>query len=275
MPRFDTSDGLSLYFEDTGTGTPVLCLAGLTRNARDFDFLAPHLGNHRMIALDYRGRGKSEYDPDHANYTVMREAQDVVELLDHLGVERTFIVGTSRGGLIAMMLAAGNAQRLMGVVLNDVGPVVSQDGIARIMDYVGRPPGAATTEDHAAQLEAAMSGDFPGVPLSRWRQVSAAQHDETDRGLALRYDPNLRQALTEQLEAGPPGDLWPLFDAMHELTVGVIRGANSDILTADTFDHMRYRHPGAIAQTVPDRGHVPFLDEPGSLKVIHAVLDTA
>ena len=274
MPVFNTSDGLSLYFEDTGAGTPVLCLAGLTRNARDFDFLAPHLSNHRMIALDCRGRGKSDYDPVYANYNVMREAQDVVELLDHLGIERTFVIGTSRGGLIAMMLAAGNARRLMGVVLNDVGPAVSQKGIARIMDYVGRPPGAVTTKDHAAQLEAAMSGDFPGVPLSRWRQVSAAQHDETDHGLALRYDPNLRQALMEQLEAGPPGDMWPLFDAMHGLKTGVIRGANSDVLTADTVDRMRDRNPCVIAQTVPDRGHVPFLDEPGSLKVIRAVLET-
>lgn len=274
MPVFNTSDGLSLYFEDTGAGTPVLCLAGLTRNARDFDFLAPHLSDHRMIALDCRGRGKSDYDPVYANYNVMREAQDVVELLDHLGIERTFVIGTSRGGLIAMFLAAGNARRLMGVVLNDVGPAVSQKGIARIMDYVGRPPGAVTTKDHAAQLEAAMSGDFPGVPLSRWRQVSAAQHDETDHGLALRYDPNLRQALMEQLEAGPPGDMWPLFDAMHGLKTGVIRGANSDVLTADTVDRMRDRRPCVIAQTVPDRGHVPFLDEPGSLKVIRAVLET-
>ena len=273
MPRFETSDGLSLYYEDTGAGQPVLCLAGLTRNVRDFDFLAPHLAGYRMLALDSRGRGKSDHDPNYANYNVIRETEDVVELLDNLNIDSVTIVGTSRGGLLAMMLAMGHAQRLTGVVLNDVGPVVSQDGIARIMEYVGRTPDANSLEEHAILMEAIMAQQFPGVPLSRWRKAAAAQYEESGETLSLRYDPNLRQALLEQLDAAPPGDLWPLFDALQKITVGVIRGSNSDILTADTLAQMQTRNPNLITETIPDRGHVPFLDEPGSLKVIHAVLE--
>ena len=273
MPRFETSDGLSLYYEDTGAGQPVLCLAGLTRNVRDFDFLAPHLAGYRMLALDSRGRGESDHDPNYANYNVIRETEDVVELLDNLNIDSVTIVGTSRGGLLAMMLAMGHAQRLTGVVLNDVGPVVSQDGIARIMEYVGRTPDANSLEEHAILMEAIMAQQFPGVPLSRWRKASAAQYEESGETLSLRYDPNLRQALLEQLDAAPPGDLWPLFDALQNITVGVIRGSNSDILTADTLAQMQTRNPNLITETIPDRGHVPFLDEPGSLKVIHAVLE--
>ena len=118
-----------------------------------------------------------------------------------------------------------------------------------------------------------MAQQFPGVPLSRWRKASAAQFEESGETLSLRYDPNLRQALLEQLDAAPPGDLWPLFDALQNITVGVIRGSNSDILTADTLAQMQTRNPNLITETIPDRGHVPFLDEPGSLKVIHAVLE--
>ncbi|MEX0279839.1 MAG: alpha/beta fold hydrolase [Arenibacterium sp.] len=274
MPEFQTSDGLSLYYEVRGEGEPVLCLAGLTRNVRDFDFLAPHLKGWQMIALDSRGRGNSDFDPTYANYNVMRESQDVVELLDHLGIAKTWVIGTSRGGLLAMMLAAGHRDRLRGVVLNDVGPVVDAGGISRIVAYVGQPPQERSLNEAAENLATVMGKGFPGVDLLRWREVAAANFREDGDGLALRYDPLLRQALVEQLDAGPVGDVWPLFDALKGLPLGVLRGANSDILTEDTLAQMRVHNPEMKVATVPDRAHVPFLDEPQSVELIHQVLNT-
>ena len=119
MPRFDTSDGLSLHFEDEGTGLPILCLSGLTRDARDFEYVLPHLSSNRVIRLDYRGRGKSDWADDFNTYNIMREAQDAIELLNHLGLEKAAIIGTSRGGLIAMGLAVTLKARLLGVAIND------------------------------------------------------------------------------------------------------------------------------------------------------------
>lgn len=274
MPRFTTSDKLSLYFEDTGTGSPVLCLPGLTRNCRDFDFLAPHLSSHRMIAMDYRGRGQSDYDPTYANYTVPREAQDVIELLDHLDLPRVALIGTSRGGLISMALAAAQPDRIRAVVLNDVGPVVDADGIARIVAYLGQPPVATDLASAAEMLETLMGPQFPGVPHGRWRAVAGAIYSETATGLALRYDAHLADALSEQLKAGPPPDLWPLFDALKGIPLGVVRGARYDILTAETLSAMAARHPDLIAATIADRGHAPFLDEPEAVQLIHTVLET-
>ena len=272
MPRFTTSDGIGLHYETTGSGQPLLCLPGLTRNTRDFDFLAPHVPGLQMIAMDYRGRGQSDNAPDFNSYNVPREARDAIELLDHLGLAKSTILGTSRGGLIAMALAATFRDRVSGVILNDVGPEISSDGIARIMDYVGQPPAARALEDAAAAMKAMLEQQFPTVPDTRWHQLAAAQFKETATGLALRYDPRLRDALLAQASAGPAPDLWPLFDALTGLPAGVLRGANSDLLTAETFARMQARNPALVAVTVPDRGHVPFLDEPESLSLVHNIL---
>ncbi len=273
MARFATPDGLNLYYEDSGTGQPLLCLPGLTRNTRDFDFLAPHVTQYRMIAMDYRGRGQSDHAADFNSYSIPQEAQDVIALLDHLGLERVTILGTSRGGLIAMALAAARPDCLAGVILNDVGPEVAPGGIARIMDYVGRKPAAKTLNEAARGMAAALGAQFPGLKESVWDQLVAAQYQQTDAGLTLRYDPRLRDALLAQVETtGALPDLWPLFDALRPLPVGVLRGANSDILSPETLIRMQERHPGLIAVTVPDRGHVPFLDEAESLGLIHQIL---
>ncbi|MDU9002932.1 alpha/beta fold hydrolase [Sedimentitalea todarodis] len=272
MTHFETPDGLRLYFEDTGTGQPLLCLPGLTRNTRDFDFLKPHMTSCRMIAMDYRGRGQSEHASDFNSYSVPQEAQDVVALLDHLGLEKVTILGTSRGGLIAMALAAMHPDRLAGVILNDVGPVIAPGGIERIMEYVGRVPPYRTLDEAAGAMAAALGPQFRDLTAEVWHRMAAAQYEETATGLTLRYDLRLRDALLAQAEAGPPPDLWPLFDALLPLPVGVLRGANSDILSAGTLADMQARHSGLIATTVPNRGHVPLLDEPASLDLIHRIL---
>lgn len=274
MPTFQTSDGLTLYYEDDGAGTPVLCLAGLTRNCRDFDFVAPHMAHTRLIRMDYRGRGKSDYDPDFMNYSIMREAQDAIELLDHLGLEKVTLLGTSRGGLIAMVLAYAHKPRLKGVILNDIGPVVDAGGLERIMDYVGKEPNFATYAEAATGLAAVYGKDFPGVIYNRWLvQAEFMWAEQGKDTLALRYDPQLRDALVGQAGAGDAPDLWALFATLEGLPLASIRGANSDLLTAETQVEMARRHPGMIAATVPDRGHVPFLDEPEALKAIADLLE--
>ena len=275
MAYFSSSDGKRLFFEDAGTGQPLLCLAGLTRNSRDFSFLAPHIADLRMITMDYRGRGKSDYDPDFMNYNILREGLDAIELLDHLELDKVTLLGTSRGGLIAMALAARHPMRLAGVILNDVGPVVEPAGIAKIMNYVGNQPTAENYDQAAQALHRIMEPQFPRVPLQTWRRQVEHQYLQSETGLSLRYDSALRDALIQQAAAGSVPDLWPLFEALRDIPTGVIRGANSDVFGADTQQEMRTRHSGLISTEITDRGHVPFLEEPQSLDVIHKVLETA
>lgn len=275
MPTFKTSDGLNLHYEDQGSGAPVLCLAGLTRNVADFTYLVPHLPACRVIRMDYRGRGQSDYASDFMTYNVGQEAQDAIALLDHLGLDRVTLIGTSRGGLIAMALSVTHAHRLAGVVLNDIGPEVAPAGIERIMDYVGREPPFANLDAAAEALQAGHAAGFPDVPLSRWReQAEFMWHDKPGGGVGLRYDAKLRDALVGQAGTGAATpDLWQLFDGLRALPTAAIRGANSDLLSAETFGAMQARHPDMIAATVPNRGHVPFLDEPEALAVIHTLLE--
>ena len=272
MPQFLTSDGLLLHYEDEGAGLAVLCLSGLTRNARDFDFVAPHLAGVRLIRLDYRGRGQSAWSPDPLTYTVPREAQDVLELMDHLGLAQAAVLGTSRGGLIAMVLAYSHPARLSGVVLNDIGPELDPGGLDVIMGYLGRHPEAATLDDLAVQRAAAMAAKFPGVPLARWRQEVTHTHVETPEGVRINYDPGLREAVIAAGAKGAP-DLWPLFDAMAPLPCAVIHGANSDLLSDATVARMAERMPGLIVAHVPDRAHIPFLDEPEALDALNLWLE--
>lgn len=264
---FVTSDGVRLVYDDEGEGPPVLCLAGLTRSALDFEYLLPHLSGARVIRLDYRGRGRSGH-ADPASYTVPVEAGDVLALLDHLGIDRAAIIGTSRGGLIAMLLALTAKDRLAGVCLNDIGPEIAPVGLEVIRSYVGIPP-KETTLAEAAAMRAALQPGFVGVPESRWAEEVAHHYVETGNGLALRYDPRLREPVLAAAD-GPAPDLWPAFDALTGLPLALIRGENSNILSRETAAEMRRRRPDMIFAEVPGRGHVPFLDEPEALAAIGA-----
>ncbi|MDR9394137.1 MAG: alpha/beta hydrolase [Roseovarius sp.] len=276
MPRFRTTDGLGLHYEDSGTGRPVICLAGLTRNSADFEFMRPQFPGNRLIRLDYRGRGQSDHDPDFANYNIVREGQDVIELMDHLGLDRAVIIGTSRGGLVAMALSLSHGDRLSGVVLNDIGPEVTQEGLARIMDYVGKEPDLPDLDAAAAALKHVHAADFPGVTLDRWRAQAAHMfHQKPGGGLGLRYDAALHKALSGQAATGDAPDLWTLFDHLRSIPLATIRGANSDLFSKQTLEKMKKRHPGMIVAEVPKRGHVPFLDEPEALDAIRALLEDA
>lgn len=267
MNFFTADDGAKLAYLDEGTGVPVLALSGLTRNTRDFDYVAPLLDDVRLIRMDYRGRGQSQWTGE-ATYTVPREAKDALQLLDHLGLEKAAILGTSRGGLIGMFMAATAKERMTGLCLNDVGPVLETDGLHKIFDYIGRNPAARTHAEMAAKLPEAMKG-FEGVPERRWQDEVRHHYVETETGLKINYDPELREAFLAAFKEGVP-EAWPLFDAADGLPLALIHGANSDLLSDATCAEMRRRRPDMIYAKVPGRAHIPFLDEPEALEALKA-----
>ena len=266
---FHAQDGARLAYKDEGDGLPVLCLSGLTRTMADFDYMAPHLPPCRLIRMDYRGRGQSAWTGS-ATYTVPQEAKDAIALLDHLGIERAALIGTSRGGLIGLVLAATAHDRLRGLLLNDVGPEIHRPGLERIFDYVGRNP-IWKTYDEAAAAMPKVSPGFHNVPEGRWHEDVRKFYTVTDAGLRINYDPELRQSFLAAFEGEPP-DLWPLWSATAGLPVALIRGANSDLLSPAAAEKMRMLRPDTIFAEVPDRAHIPWLDEDPAINAIHSFL---
>ena len=269
MPHYSAHDGTQLFYTDEGAGLPVIALAGLTRNGADFNHVAPLLPV-RLIRPDYRGRGQSSW-ADPTTYTIPQEGADVLALMDHLGLEKAAILGTSRGGLIAMVLAATAKNRLLGVALNDIGPVMEDRGLSVIKDYIGRNP-AQKTYAEAAAFRAQLWSRFKDVPMRRWLAEVEAHYQQTEKGLVIRYDPKLRDAVLEAMSM-PGIDLWPLFDALDGLPLALIRGENSDLLSKATADDMSRRRPDMLRADVPGRGHVPFLDEPEAVAVLTSWLE--
>ncbi|HHX88447.1 MAG TPA: alpha/beta hydrolase [Paracoccus sp.] len=267
---FTAADGARLAYQDEGEGLPVLCLAGLTRSMDDFDYLAPTLADCRMIRMDYRGRGQSDRTGA-ATYTVPQEGADALALLDHLGIERAAMIGTSRGGLIAMYLAAVAKPRLLGVCLNDVGPALKREGLETISDYLGRRPAAKTLAEVAERLPRTLAG-FGEVPEGRWAEEAARLYRQGADGVELTYDPALREAFLAAFK-NPDATAWPLFDAMEGLPVALVHGAGSDLLGEDAVVEMRQRRPDMIYGKVPGRGHIPWLDEAESVAVIKAWIE--
>lgn len=276
MPKFAATDGTELYYEDSaGNGgkhgdaagrSPILCLSGLTRTTGDFAYVSPHLAGHRLIKMDYRGRGQSDWARPES-YTIPAEAADALALLDHLQIEKAALLGTSRGGLIGLGLAATAPDRLLGLCLNDIGPEIMEEGMQAIRAYLGKRP-AQKTYEQATQMRAALMQGFANVPESRWAEEVRLHYVETPKGLDITYDPALRQAVLASADAPQP-DLWPFFDATIGLPLALIRGANSNLLSAQTAQEMRRRRPDMEFAEVADRGHVPFLDEPESLACLN------
>ncbi|MRX49214.1 alpha/beta fold hydrolase [Paracoccus sp. S-4012] len=268
--HFTAADGARLAYRDEGEGLPVLALSGLTRTMDDFQYLLPHLPDGvRLIRMDYRGRGESDRTGA-ATYTVPQEGRDTLALLDHLGVTKAAVLGTSRGGLIGMMLAAVAKDRMLGLCLNDVGPVVDRKGLEAIFAYVGRNPAAKTHEAVAERMAETMTG-FSDVPEGRWLDEARLHYRGGPDGMSITYDPALREAFMAAFEGEQP-DLWPLFDTAQGLPLALIRGANSDLLSEATAAEMRRRRPDMIFAEVPGRGHIPFLDEPVAVAAIRAWL---
>jgi pimeloyl-ACP methyl ester carboxylesterase len=275
MKPFKTHDGLTLDYKIEGEGKPLLCLPGLTRDLNDFDELAAAMrGEAQVIRLTMRGRGRSDWAADYKSYNVVQEARDAVEFLDFLGLEKATIIGTSRGGFNAMILAATAPERLAGVLLNDIGPELVTDGIDKIMYYIGKPPAARNLADLVAGMKADMAADFPDLPDAKWETLARRWFRVSDEGVALNYDPLLGKALHEQAKGEQP-DVWGLFDLMAGVPLALLRGANSDLLSVETTEQMLARRPDMLFAEVPKRGHIPLLDEPESVEIIRKLLAAA
>lgn len=275
MTPFITQDGLTLDYKIEGEGKPLLCLPGLTRDLYDFDELAKAMsGEARVIRLSMRGRGKSDWAKDYQSYNIVQEAADAIEFMDFLELEKATLVGTSRGGFNGMILAATAPDRLSGILLNDIGPELAADGIGKIMQYVGKPPAVKGLADLVAALKADMTSDFPDLDDAKWQELARRWFKVSDAGVALSYDPAIGKAMHEQAQGETP-DLWGLFDLMASVPLALLRGENSDLLSVETAEAMQARRPDMLYAEVPNRGHIPLLDEAESLDIIRKLLAQA
>ena len=264
----NASDGLKLHVRCFGPrlapGLPVVCLPGLARTAEDFEDLARALASapeapRRVIALDYRGRGLSDYDRHPQNYSLTVELGDVLTVLTALGISPAVFVGTSRGGILTMMLAIARPTALAGAVLNDIGPVIDPGGLVRIKSYVGKLPRPKSFEEGADILRRLFGQQFTRLTDAEWLAYARRTFKAEKRGLVPTYDVQLAKTLAGIDFHRPIPPLWAEFDALGRVPLMVLRGANSDLLSEETVTAMRTRHPSMEAVTVPDQGHAPIL----------------
>jgi pimeloyl-ACP methyl ester carboxylesterase len=254
---------------------PVVCLPGLARTSSDFDALAQALASdtespRQVCALDYRGRGLSEYDSDPMNYTLATELRDVLAVLTALGVAEAVFVGTSRGGLLTMLLATARPTAIAGAVLNDIGPIIELTGLVRIKSYVGKLPRPHSFEEGAEVLRRVFGSQFPKLSDDDWLGYSRRTFRIDKRGMAPLYDVRLAKTL-EGIEFDRPiPPMWREFDALGRVPMMVIRGANSDLLSQDTVAAMAARRRAMESVVVPDQGHAPLLTAPDLIARIAA-----
>ena len=268
-------DGLRLHYRDYPGATdkpPLLCLPGLTRNARDFaDFAERNSPRFRVIALDFRGRASSDYDPSPARYNPMTYAADVLELLDQLGIAQAVFVGTSLGGLVTMVIAATAPQRIAAAIINDVGPDVDPAGINRILTYVGKDLRFHSWDEAADTIAGNYGGNFERFTHADW--VAMAKRNCREENGEIRFDYDM--AIAEPFKtagAAPQVDLWPLFAALGTKPLLVVRGERSDLLTTQTADKMQAVAPAMKLAVVPGVGHAPELNEPEATAAIDEFL---
>jgi len=271
---FTVRDGLRLHYRDypgDASSPPILCLPGLTRNARDFAQLAERYSpRFRVIALDFRGRGRSDYDPIPARYIPPTYAYDVIELLDQLAIPRTIFVGTSLGGLVTMGIAALAPDRIAAAILNDVGPDLTTAGLDRIKSYVGK--GVRFSDwDEAARTIAANTQAFEFYTHDDWVRMAKRNCREENGEIVYDYD----MAIAEPFNAAGASaeiDMWPFFAALAQKPLLVIRGVKSDLLSAAALEKMHAAAPAMKSAVVPGVGHAPDLGEPEAVAAIDAFL---
>ncbi|MBN9439156.1 alpha/beta hydrolase [Bosea sp. (in: a-proteobacteria)] len=261
-------DGLKLHVRDYGSlaalSLPVVCLPGLARTAADFHELALALSGdpaqpRRVLALDYRGRGRSEYDRDWRNYEIRVELDDLMQVLAATGIEEAAFVGTSRGGLLTMALAVARPGLIKGVVFNDVGPVIDARGLLRIRGYVGKLPTPRSFAEGAEILKRLADQQFPLFGDAEWEIMARRTWKQRNDTLVPDYDPRLLKTLEELDLEAPLPVLWPYFAALNHVPVLAIRGENSDLLAEQTLLEMGQRHPHCEIFTAPGQGHAPLL----------------
>ncbi|HYX45280.1 MAG TPA: alpha/beta hydrolase [Sphingomicrobium sp.] len=274
---FTTKDGLKLHYRDypgSKNKPPLLCLHGLTRNSRDFaDFAQRHSPAWRCLALDFRGRGMSDYDPVPDRYTPLTYAGDVIQLLDDLMIEGAVFVGTSLGGLVTMTMAAMAPKRIAAAILNDVGPDVDASGVDRILAYVGKDRRFGNWDEAADAIASNYGSAFENYRHEDF--VAMAKRNCREENGEIRFDYDM--AIAEPFRTSGPVprvDLWPLFTALGQKPLLVVRGERSDLLTADTLRKMHDAVPDMKSVTVSGIGHAPMLDEPEALAAIDQFLSS-
>ncbi len=273
-----SSDGLNLHYRDYPgpegyDGPPVLCMHGLTRNARDFADLAEHIAQtRRVIVPEMRGRGMSDYAPDSDTYNPLTYVGDVDELLAEEGIERFISIGTSMGGLMTMLLAAAKPGRIVACVLNDIGPEVEADGVERISQYVGHGRSYPTWLHAARSLKEVHVAAFPDYDLDQWLEMAKRTLVVSQNGrISYDYDMAIAEPFSKPGNAAPP-NLWLAFEALRDVPMVLVRGELSDLITAETVKQMKARNPAMQVVTVPRVGHAPTLDEPEARRAIDALL---
>lgn len=277
--HFTADDGIRLhgriYGEGNGGSRPVVCLAGLSRNSRDFGQIAGLLAKRgrRVVTLDYRGRGLSSWDPIPANYNLLREAQDVLGAAAHLGLVEADFIGTSRGGLILHFLPAMAPGLVRSAILNDVGPVIETEGLRRIRDYLAARPEPRDFAQAARALKATHGADFTTLTDLDWVEMAQSIFREIDGKIVPDYDPALVEPLKTIDFSQPVPDLWDQFRNLAAAPLLVVRGENSSLLSAETVETMVRMHGNAKALVAPGQGHAPLLHLPGLAEAVAEFVD--
>ncbi|MFL6674312.1 MAG: alpha/beta fold hydrolase [Massilia sp.] len=278
---FTSTDGLALYARDYAAHAgparlPVICIHGLTRNSSDFEELAPQIAalGRRVLAVDVRGRGHSARDPDPANYNPLVYAGDVAKLMDDLGIARAVFVGTSMGGLITMTLATRHLDKIAAAVLNDIGPIISEKGLARIAGYTGQCAQLASWREAADYVRDINQCAFPDIAVDEWDKWARRAFEQDDQGrLSARYDPNIAIALqTGKLKPTSVAARMAFRRLARKRPALLVRGALSDLVEPQQAEWMRKTAPGLQYVEVPNVGHAPMLTEPAAWEAIKAFL---
>ena len=265
---------------DTHPVRPVLCLAGLTRNAKDFHELAVYLSNRHtptrtVYCPDYRGRGSSAYDSDWRNYTPLVETRDVLDFMTIKNLHQCDVIGTSRGGIIAMIMAAIRPTALNAVILNDIGPVLEPTGISRIIGYVGNTPTPSNWQEAADIIRQLNEAYFTEMNEQDWLDFAQQIFNEKDGRPAQAYDEKIATSFGQLDLTDKLPEMWPQFFALKNNPVLVLRGANSDLLSETTLERMKTAHPDCQTQQIANQGHAPLLNDTPTMGRIAAFLDQA
>ena len=270
---WNSADGVKLHYRDYDGNRdrpPILCIPGLTRNARDFEPVADRFaGDWRIIAIDLRGRGGSAFDPDPSNYKPMVYVADILKMLDQLGIADAVFVGTSLGGICTMALALGDRERIAGALLNDIGPEIDRAGVERIAGYVGTAARFASWDEAIDQVSSRNLDIYPDYSRADWDRFVRRMAREDGSAVVFDYD----MAIAGNFEsAANASDIWPLYHALDGRPVTILRGELSDLLSAQVAARMASDLPDVELVTIPRVGHAPSLDEPESLAALDRLL---
>lgn len=269
---YTSSDGLKLYARDYNASAQqtIICIPGLTRNSKDYvDFCDYFSGQYRVIAVDLRGRGRSQYDDNVINYNPLTYAQDILQLIHCFDLSDVILVGTSLGGLVSMILANLAPNVVKGIVLNDIGPEINPVGVDRIKSYVGKASVFHSWADAVASVRSVHDSELPGMTDAQWLSFTKGLMNEDEFGaITFAYDIKIAQWVNDTDDSPKQADLWPQFDNMLDVPLLVIRGAHSDILHKQCVDKMLSKHHNMQYCEIEHRGHTPMLNEPQSIAIL-------